>query len=90
MNAELVSVRHAWMWVGLGLDPKTFVDKATYGPHLLAPTATDLNLFGQQGAIFAGFHTVAFPFPASAPLSFKYRLALTHEHTSIFDRTSTF
>lgn len=78
------------MLVGLGLDPKTFVDKATYGPHLLAPTATDLNLFGQQGAIFAGFHTVAFPSPASSPLSFKERLALTHERSMVFDRTSTF
>jgi hypothetical protein len=43
---------------GLSLDPETFTKKATYGPHLLAPTATDLVEYGKLGAIFAGFHTV--------------------------------
>jgi len=43
--------------VGLGLDQNTFVDAGKYGPHLLAPTASDLNRFGEKDTILAGFHT---------------------------------
>ncbi|KAL7412369.1 hypothetical protein BDY24DRAFT_392695 [Mrakia frigida] len=43
--------------LGFGLDKGTFKDAGAYGPHLLAPTATDLGKFGQVGSIFAGFHT---------------------------------
>jgi isopenicillin N synthase-like dioxygenase len=42
--------------VGFGLPKKTFVDMAQYGPHLLAPTASDLNKFGAVGTVLAGFH----------------------------------
>jgi isopenicillin N synthase-like dioxygenase len=43
--------------VGLGLPAETFRDAGNYGPHLLAPTASDLSKYGQKGTILAGFHT---------------------------------
>ncbi|KAK3357877.1 hypothetical protein B0T25DRAFT_499504 [Lasiosphaeria hispida] len=43
--------------VGLGLPAETFKDAGRYGPHLLAPTASDLKKYGQQDTILAGFHT---------------------------------
>jgi isopenicillin N synthase-like dioxygenase len=41
---------------GLGLPPKTFLEKLQEGPHLLAPTGSDLGKFNEVGTIFAGFH----------------------------------
>ncbi|KAM0425027.1 hypothetical protein ACHAPT_009828 [Fusarium lateritium] len=43
--------------VGLDLPAEFFSDAGRYGPHLLAPTASDLNKYGQQDTILAGFHT---------------------------------
>ncbi|KAK4041358.1 hypothetical protein C8A01DRAFT_34663 [Parachaetomium inaequale] len=43
--------------VGLGLPADTFKDAGRYGPHLLAPTASDLAKYGQRDTILAGFHT---------------------------------
>ncbi|KAF8585134.1 Clavaminate synthase-like protein [Ramaria rubella] len=43
--------------LGLGLDRNTFTDAGKYGPHLLAPTASDLQKYGVKGTILAGFHT---------------------------------
>ncbi|TBU34661.1 Clavaminate synthase-like protein [Dichomitus squalens] len=43
--------------VGLGLPRETFKDAGKYGPHLLAPTASDLKKYGQKDTILAGFHT---------------------------------
>ncbi|KAI0117956.1 Clavaminate synthase-like protein [Nemania sp. FL0031] len=43
--------------VGMGLPAETFSDAGRYGPHLLAPTASDLNKYGQKDTILAGFHT---------------------------------
>lgn len=43
--------------VGLGLPAGTFKDAGRYGPHLLAPTASDLNKYGEKDTILAGFHT---------------------------------
>ncbi|KAA1467953.1 Clavaminate synthase-like protein [Dentipellis sp. KUC8613] len=43
--------------VGLGLPKETFTDAGRYGPHLLAPTASDLVKYGQKDTILAGFHT---------------------------------
>ncbi|KAI0470790.1 Clavaminate synthase-like protein [Xylariaceae sp. FL0804] len=43
--------------VGLGLPAETFSDAGRYGPHLLAPTASDLSKYGAPGTILAGFHT---------------------------------
>ncbi|ORZ41368.1 hypothetical protein BCR44DRAFT_1422665 [Catenaria anguillulae PL171] len=43
--------------VGLGYeDPKAFVNKAKFGPHLLAPTGSDLARFNKLNTVFAGFH----------------------------------
>mmetsp|Transcript_4559 Transcript_4559/g.6903 ORF Transcript_4559/g.6903 Transcript_4559/m.6903 type:complete len:348 (-) Transcript_4559:146-1189(-) len=41
--------------VGMGLDKDTFVSKMTGGPHLLAPTASDLQKY-DIGTAFANFH----------------------------------
>ncbi|KAL2015366.1 hypothetical protein VTK56DRAFT_5763 [Thermocarpiscus australiensis] len=43
--------------VGLGLPADTFKDAGRYGPHLLAPTASDLKKYGKKDTILAGFHT---------------------------------
>jgi len=41
--------------VGMGLNPDTFTSRMQQGPHLLAPTASDLQKF-DVGTAFAGFH----------------------------------
>lgn len=43
--------------VGLGLPATYFSDAGRYGPHLLAPTASDLKKYGEKDTILAGFHT---------------------------------
>ncbi|KAI2470779.1 Clavaminate synthase-like protein [Annulohypoxylon bovei var. microspora] len=43
--------------VGMGLPAETFADAGRYGPHLLAPTASDLQKYGAKDTILAGFHT---------------------------------
>ncbi|KAH9944167.1 Clavaminate synthase-like protein [Epithele typhae] len=43
--------------VGLGLPRTAFSDAGKYGPHLLAPTASDLVKYGAKDTILAGFHT---------------------------------
>lgn len=43
--------------VGLGLPAEAFMEAAKYGPHLLAPTASDLTKYGKKDSILAGFHT---------------------------------
>ena len=41
--------------IGMGLDKDTFTSKMQGGPHLLAPTASDLVKY-DVGKAFAGFH----------------------------------
>ena len=43
--------------VGFGFPMDTFKAMLQYGPHLLAPTGSDLNKNGQIGTVLAGFHT---------------------------------
>ncbi|KZT52910.1 Clavaminate synthase-like protein [Calocera cornea HHB12733] len=43
--------------VGFGLERELFKDAGQYGPHLLAPTASDLRKYGTKNTILAGFHT---------------------------------
>ncbi|ETS03346.1 Clavaminate synthase-like protein [Trichoderma reesei RUT C-30] len=43
--------------LGLGLEADHFSSAARYGPHLLAPTASDLTKYGAKDTILAGFHT---------------------------------
>jgi len=41
---------------GLDLPQDTFTKMMKYGPHLLAPTGSDLGQFGKVNTVFAGFH----------------------------------
>lgn len=43
--------------VGLGIPEATFKDAGRYGPHILAPTASDMVKYGAKDTILAGFHT---------------------------------
>lgn len=43
--------------IGLGLDKDKFTNAGLYGPHLLAPTASDLQKYGRKDTILAGFHS---------------------------------
>lgn len=43
--------------VGLGLPAEAFIEAGRYGPHLLAPTASNLTKYGKKDSILAGFHT---------------------------------
>ncbi|KAI1377068.1 Clavaminate synthase-like protein [Hypoxylon crocopeplum] len=43
--------------VGMRLPAETFTEAGRYGPHLLAPTASDLEKYGSKDTILAGFHT---------------------------------
>jgi heme A synthase len=40
--------------VGFGLPADAFTSRMTLGPHLLAPTGSDLEQHGQQGTVLAG------------------------------------
>lgn len=42
--------------IGLDLDPLTFINRMKHGPHLLAPTGSNFNKFGNQGTVLAGYH----------------------------------
>ncbi|KAJ3694661.1 hypothetical protein LUZ60_000038 [Juncus effusus] len=42
--------------VGFGLQKDAFTSLMNQGPHLLAPTGSDLNKHGKVGTVFAGFH----------------------------------
>ncbi|MES1922116.1 hypothetical protein MHBO_003631 [Bonamia ostreae] len=42
--------------VGFGMDENVFSDFMEFGPHLLAPTGSDLAENGEKGTVFAGFH----------------------------------
>lgn len=35
--------------VGLGLEEDTLIEAGKFGPHLLAPTSTDLEKYGKEG-----------------------------------------
>lgn len=41
---------------GFKLPKDAFTQRMKFGPHLLAPTGTDLDEFGRLGAVLAGFH----------------------------------
>eukprot|EP01006_Ploeotia_vitrea_P050888 TRINITY_DN67511_c3_g2_i1.p2 TRINITY_DN67511_c3_g2~~TRINITY_DN67511_c3_g2_i1.p2 ORF type:complete len:357 (-),score=201.24 TRINITY_DN67511_c3_g2_i1:449-1519(-) len=43
--------------IGFGLPENTFVDLMKHGAHLLAPTGSDLEKFGDLKTVFANFHT---------------------------------
>jgi isopenicillin N synthase-like dioxygenase len=41
---------------GFSLPKDALTSRMQFGPHLLAPTATDFNKFGKVGTVCAGFH----------------------------------
>ncbi|OIW07966.1 hypothetical protein TanjilG_20067 [Lupinus angustifolius] len=42
--------------IGFGLPKDAFTSLMKQGPHLLAPTGSDLQKYGQEGTILAGYH----------------------------------
>lgn len=44
------------MALGFGLPPSSIVDAMAQGPHLLAPTGSDLAAHSDLGTVFAGYH----------------------------------
>ncbi|XP_010695389.2 uncharacterized protein LOC104908034 [Beta vulgaris subsp. vulgaris] len=42
--------------IGFGLPKDAFTSLMKQGPHLLAPTGSDLHRYGQEGTVFAGYH----------------------------------
>ncbi|KAG9151886.1 hypothetical protein Leryth_002155 [Lithospermum erythrorhizon] len=42
--------------IGFGLEKDAFTSLMRQGPHLLAPTGSDLGRHGQEGTVFAGYH----------------------------------
>jgi isopenicillin N synthase-like dioxygenase len=42
--------------IGFGLPADAFTSLSKGGPHLLAPTASDLNIYNKPGTVLAGFH----------------------------------
>lgn len=42
--------------IGFGLEKDAFTSLMKQGPHLLAPTGSDLGRFGKEGTVFAGYH----------------------------------
>jgi hypothetical protein len=51
--AEAVLVCAARGW---GLPPDSLARVMQYGPHLMAPTGSDLGAHGALGAVLAGYH----------------------------------
>ncbi|KAI8803945.1 hypothetical protein BJ742DRAFT_468148 [Cladochytrium replicatum] len=54
---DAVSMFSQMLCAGLGLPKETITDLAKNGPHLLAPTASDLESWGTNETVLAGFHT---------------------------------
>ncbi|KAF3452683.1 hypothetical protein FNV43_RR03116 [Rhamnella rubrinervis] len=42
--------------IGFGLPKDAFTSLMKQGPHLLGPTGSDLQHYGQEGRVFAGYH----------------------------------
>lgn len=42
--------------IGFGLPKDAFTSLMKQGPHLLAPTGSDLKRYGKEGIVFAGYH----------------------------------
>lgn len=54
---EAVEVLSEMLAQGFDLPADAFTKRMKCGPHLLAPTGSDFNVFNQEGTILAGFHT---------------------------------
>lgn len=42
--------------IGFGLSKDSFTSLMLEGPHLLAPTGSDLLRHGKEGTVFSGYH----------------------------------
>lgn len=42
--------------IGFGMAPDAFTSLMKFGPHLLAPTGSDLSRWGDLGTVFASYH----------------------------------
>uniref|UniRef100_A0A251T8H3 Putative isopenicillin N synthase-like protein n=1 Tax=Helianthus annuus TaxID=4232 RepID=A0A251T8H3_HELAN len=42
--------------IGFDLPKDSFTNLMKLGPHLLAPTGSDLGRYGEEGTVFAGYH----------------------------------
>lgn len=42
--------------VGYGMPKDAFSSRMKFGPHLLAPTGSDLSQYGKLGTVFANYH----------------------------------
>eukprot|EP00249_Psilotum_nudum_P007867 c20879_g1_i1 orf=155-1282(+) len=42
--------------IGVGVPPKSFTSLMYQGPHMLAPTGSDLRKYNEEGVILAGYH----------------------------------
>ncbi|KAB1224796.1 hypothetical protein CJ030_MR1G028646 [Morella rubra] len=51
-----IEVVAAMAAIGFGLPNDSFTSLMKQGPHLLAPTGSDLRRYGQEGTVFAGYH----------------------------------
>ena len=56
LMAEAVGAVSEMAALGFGLNRSAFRDMTKNGPHLLAPTGSDLSKYGDLDTIFAGFH----------------------------------
>ncbi|KAJ3025435.1 hypothetical protein HDV00_012716 [Rhizophlyctis rosea] len=54
---DAISTLSEMLAIGFGLPRNTFTDLTAFGPHLLAPTGSDLSKYGKVGTVLAGFHT---------------------------------
>ena len=55
--------------IGLGLPRHALTDMLAQGPHLLAPTGSDLSQYNSVGQIFAGVFFVTPPAVCAGPPS---------------------
>lgn len=53
---DAVEVLSKMIAIGFDLSPDTFTDMTKFGPHLLAPTGSDLMKYGKVDTVLAGFH----------------------------------
>ncbi|KAJ3052772.1 hypothetical protein HK097_005698 [Rhizophlyctis rosea] len=54
---EAISTLSEMLAIGFDLPRDTFTQLTKGGPHLLAPTGSDLSKYGKVGTVLAGFHT---------------------------------
>ena len=54
---DAVHILSEMVAIGFKMPRETFRDMTQLGPHLLAPTGSDLNVYGKVGTVLAGFHT---------------------------------